>query len=537
VRRFPILLGVPLLVLIVAWGAVWASQKELTYQITERNGYKEIEVRTALASYVFSEDGGALKSLFLHFAPWGSALVELVPGTRTDPDGWERQYVADTHFPFAIDTEQTRDQGVTAEEAIPGEPSTWIYELSEPQEVSSDELVVTFRGNLENLSVVKQFTIRNDPYYTIDVTIEVENASETPMELWMTLGDYLPKEKGPSLVFQFDGESGESVLAPGSYASFDGLGLMDKASVFFLKSRSAADVAPFKERTPAGNWHFGVKISSEQGSPKVAFSLYGGRRRYLLMEPVGLGTLDNPGAGARMMIPLIQFLELLYRYTGNYGWAIILFTLLTRIVLFPLMRKQFHSMAKMQRLQPSLKKIQERFKGDRQLMQQKLMELYRKEGINPLSGCFPLLLQFPILILLWKAILYSGEQIHLSPGFLWLPDLSLQDPYYILIIVTTLLMILQQWLMTPTPGGESGGNQKLFGYLMPIVLAVFLYRFPAGLWLYYFLTTIFQVGQQAFVNWELARAGGAGGIAELSPIEEAEASEEDDGNRDDQAGD
>jgi YidC/Oxa1 family membrane protein insertase len=523
VRRVPVLWVVFLLVLVIGGGAAWASQKELTYQIAERNGYKEIEVRTALASYIFSEDGGTLKSLFLHFAPWGSAVGELVPGTRTDHKSWERQYVADTRFPFELDTD-------------PEGPFAWTYVLSEPQEVSADELVVAFRGEIGDLRVVKQFTIRNDPYYTVDVAVELDNASGNPIDLWMTLGDYLPQAKGPSLLLQFDGESGESVLAPGSYAAFDGLGLMDKATVFFLKTDSGSEAFPFKERTPAGNWHFGVKFVSGQGPSKIAFSLYGGRRRYLLMEPAGLGALDDPGAGARMMIPVIQFLELLYRHTGNYGWAIILFTLLTRVVLFPLMRKQFHSMAKMQRLQPSLKKIQERFKDDRQLMQQKLMELYKKEGINPLGGCFPLLLQFPILILLWKAILYSGEQVHLSPGFLWLPDLSLQDPYYILVIVTTLLMIVQQWLMTPASAGERGGSQKLFGYVMPIMLAVFLYRFPAGLWLYYFLTTIFQVGQQAFVNWELARAEEAVAPSFMEDAD-AEASEEDDGDRDDQAGD
>ena len=514
-RRVPLLWAVLLLVVVLG-GAVWASQKDLTYQISERDGYREIEVRTALARYLFSEDGGALKSLFLHFAPWGSAMVELVPGARTDPKTWERQYVAGTLFPFELNAGL---EGL----------STWIYELSEPVEVSADELVVTFRGELGDLHVVKQFTIRNDPYYTIDVALTLENASETPIGLKMTLGT----EEDPTLVFQFDGKTEEEILEG---MPFDGLGLMDKATVFFLKTDSGFGAFPFKEKPQTGNWHFGVEFTSQPGATKVDFSLYGGRRRYLLMEPAGLSTLDDPGAGARMMIPVIQFLEWLYRYTGNYGWAIILFTLLTRIVLFPLMRKQFHSMAKMQRLQPSLKKIQERFKDDRQLIQQKLMELYRKEGVNPFGGCFPLLLQFPILILLWKAILYSGEQVHLSPGFLWLPDLSLQDPYYILVIATTLLMIAQQWLMTPVTTGERGGGQKLFGYVMPIMLAVFLYRFPAGLWLYYFLTTVFQVGQQAFVNWELARTEDTA-VHSLMEEADAEAIEEDDGDRDDQAGD
>ena len=238
---------------------------------------------------------------------------------------------------------------------------------------------------------------------------------------------------------------------------------------------------------------------------------------------VGLGTLDAPGAGARLMVPVIQFLQVLYRFTGNYGWAIILFTLVTRVVLYPLMRKQIHSTAKMQRIAPRMKKIQERFKDDRQLQQQKLMELYKNEGINPLGGCLPLLVQLPLLVLLWKAILYSTEEIHLSAGFLWMADLSLRDPYFIFVVVTTAAMILQQKLMTPVTTGDSR-NAAFIGYVFPIVMAIFLWNFPAGLWMYYFLTTIFQVAQQYIVNRELAHAdakarASSGGAGEGTQIE------------------
>jgi len=125
--------------------------------------------------------------------------------------------------------------------------------------------------------------------------------------------------------------------------------------------------------------------------------------------------------------------------------------------------------------------------------------------------------QLPILVLLWKAILYSATQIHFSPGFLWVSDLSLRDPYFILVILTTAVMILQQKMMTPMTTGDAKGSQKYMGYMMPIFMAVFLYNFPAGLWFYYFLTTILQVGQQYFVNWEMARAEAesGGGITEI----------------------
>jgi YidC/Oxa1 family membrane protein insertase len=242
--------------------------------------------------------------------------------------------------------------------------------------------------------------------------------------------------------------------------------------------------------------------------------------------------VDEPGIGARLMIPVIQFLDILYRATGNYGWAIILFTLLTRVILFPLMRKQYHSMAKMQKLQPKMKRIQERFKDDKQLQQQKTMELYKKEGVNPMGGCLPMIVQLPILILIWRAILYSAELIHLSPSFLWIPDLSMHDPYFILVIVTTGIMMLQQWLMTPSRGETSGG-QKYFGYIFPIFMAVLLWRFPAGLWLYYLLTTGAQVAQQAIVNREMANAeAGSLATAEIETEIDDEMGEEDAGAED-----
>jgi len=145
-----------------------------------------------------------------------------------------------------------------------------------------------------------------------------------------------------------------------------------------------------------------------------------------------------------------------------------------------------------------------------------------------MGGCLPMFIQLPILILLWKAILYSGEQIHLSPGFLWLSDLSLRDPYFILVILTTLVMILQQKLMTPMTAGEGGGSQKYMGYIFPVFMAVFLYNFPAGLWLYYLLTTLLQVGQQYFVNWEMAQAEGGAGAVSVPVSAESQATAEDD---------
>ena len=509
-------LGFVLLLALVSVIAL-AGTKDMSYEITKQGDFNEVHVKTALSSYVFSEDGGTLKSAYLSFASYGSKVAELVPGTKTDAKTLERQYLSNLAFPFTT--------------TVDGD-SSLTYTLVGVDQPTPDKLIVQFQGRSADLTVDKKFIVHNDAYYTIDVQLSVENASQEAASIQMTVGDYTPVEKGPSLVYQFDDAPGGELLAQGSYTSFDGVGLMDKKTVFFLKVNNDAGVGPFMEREQSGNKRFGVDLAASPGTTSYSFSLYAGRRQYLLMEHSGLGTLDNPGTAARLIIPVVQFLNILYRYTGNYGWAILLFTLITRVVLFPLMRKQYHSMAKMQKLQPRLKKIQERFKDDKQLMQQKLMEMYKKEGVNPMGGCLPMFVQLPILILLWKAILYASAQMHLSPGFLWVSDLSLRDPYFIFVILTTAAMILQQKMMTPMTTGEATGSQKYMGYIMPIFMAVFLYNFPAGLWFYYLLTTIFQVGQQYFVNWEMAKADATtgGGVAEIVEDDEPEQIEEETGD-------
>jgi YidC/Oxa1 family membrane protein insertase len=471
------------------------------------DGFDEVLVsapeKGPLAEYVFSEEGGVMKSLFLTFAPYGATVEELVPGMRTEDDG-ERSPLADVEYPFTL----------LAEGLDEGE-----YVYSGPAYPEPGVLVIEFVGAFGDVTVTKTYTFHEDAVYTVGFRLTVENAGP-PFDLDMLLGKQLDVGESPELYYLYDDEPSTDRLAADSGRRFDGIGYMSKAIVFFLSPSDGTNVLPLSEYVEGENRRFGVTMTIDEGASTFDFSLYGGRRRYLLMEDAGLETLDQPGIGARLMIPVIQFLEMLYRATGNYGWAIILFTILSRIILFPLMRKQYHSMAKMQKLQPKMKRIQARFKDDRQLLQQKTMELYRKEGVNPMSGCLPLLIQLPILILIWRAILYSGELIHLSPGFLWMPDLSLYDPYFILVIVTTGIMMLQQWLMTPATA-EASGSQKYFGYIFPLFMAVLLWRFPAGLWLYYLLTTASQVVQQAIANREMARAD-----ARLAPEAAEEESDE-----------
>ncbi len=479
-----------------------ATEPEITYEEAQREGFRELIVTTPLANYLFSEDGGTLRSVLLTFAPYGSKVQELVYGTTTDATSFARRYTADAEFPFALR----------------GDGTEGTYVLGSPEWTESGGLIVTLNGELDGYVVSKRFTLEPDALYSMNCEIEITpRADGTENELAMTVQKFIPQTKGRELTYLFDDEPSPALLATGSYFSFGGLGLLDKNVVFFLIPEEGTTVVPFSEATASGSWRFGATLDGSD-TTSFRFTLYSGRRRYLLMQAAGIEVLDEPGIGSRAMVVVIKFLNILYRYTGNYGWAIILFTLMTRIILFPLMRKQYHSIAKTQRIQPRLKRIQERYKDDRQLMQQKTLEIYKKEGVNPMGGCLPMLIQLPIIFVIWRAMLYASEQIHLSPGFLWIPDLSVHDPLFILVIVTTAIMIVQQKFMSPMGAGETKGIQKYMGYFFPLMMGVLLWRFPAGLWLYYLLTTAAQVGQQAIVNWEMARADG--GAVSIPPAED-----------------
>ncbi len=492
--------GLCCLVLALASCTALAAQRSITFETIQhekteaREAYSDIEVTTPLARIILSEQGGVMKSVFLSFAPYGSNVAELVAGTTTNIKTFERTYLANTIFPFAV--------------SVNGE-TEGLYQLVEKNvDPTTGVFNAVFRGTVAGMTVEKRYTISPDAIYTIGFALSVKNPTATAAQVQMTVGDYVQKAGGLDVTYLLNGQPATQLLARESIKTFGGVGLMNKQTVFFLSPTSGVSMDPTFERTASGSQHFGFSfIAQPQTEETTAKStLYAGRRRFLLMQEAGIQALDHPGVGARMMIPVIQFVDLLARATGNYGWAIILFTILTRLLLWPLMNKQMHSMARLQRLQPKMKRIQERFKDDKALLQQRLMELYKKEGINPMSGCLPMVIQLPIIFVIWRAILYAGERIHLSPGFLWMPDLSLYDPYFILVVLTTAIMIFQQWKLTPQPDSEGAAGTKYFGYVFPVLMAILLWKFPAGLWLYYLLTTAAQAGQQAVVNEQLARA-------------------------------
>lgn len=439
------------------------------------DGTNVLQVTTGLVRYQFTQMG-TLRSAYVHFAPYGARAVEVVPG-------WQ---------------ESTLSPGVSLPFEVWLEDKPWVGLWSwETQPLGAEAMAVVLHAEGPGFRGEKRFVLSQNALYTGDFQIWLEGSGLVRLVL-----GHLPGGKDtPELLYLYDGKLHKAPLAYGSYTRFQGLGLVGRDTVFFF-SVNEGEAEPFLGRNQAGQPVFGLEA---QGVLHIRGTFYMGRNRYILLKDGGFASLAQGGTFTLLLAGVIRFFEGLYRLTGNYGWAIILFTLITRLLLHPLTRSQFRSMAKMQKLAPKIKKLQERFKDDRENFQRQLLELYRQEKVNPLGGCLPMLLQFPILILLWQAIMYSAEKIHLSPGFLWIRDLSQPDPYYLLVVLGTGVQLLYQWYTQRRMPTEAAGGSQFLGYVFPLVMALFFLHFPAGLWLYWTFTTLFQFGQQLIIDWEIAR--------------------------------
>lgn len=193
--------------------------------------------------------------------------------------------------------------------------------------------------------------------------------------------------------------------------------------------------------------------------------------------------------------PVFLLLEWLYMLMGNWGWAIIGLTIIVRLILFPLSYKGIMSMQRLKDLTPKMKEIQEQYKGDPQKMQMHMMQLYKKHGANPLGGCLPLLLQIPVFFAIYR-VLYNAVELKSSQWILWIHDLSVMDPYFILPILMGVSMYIQQAL---TPNTLDPMQARIFK-LLPIIFTLFLITFPAGLVLYWTINNIFAIGMQLVIN-------------------------------------
>ncbi|HRF72591.1 MAG TPA: membrane protein insertase YidC [Accumulibacter sp.] len=251
---------------------------------------------------------------------------------------------------------------------------------------------------------------------------------------------------------------------------------------------------------------------------KVALSvpLYAGPQVQTILDHLALPKSEG-GIGAQglwlvvdygllkvVAAPIFWCLQAIHKLVGNWGWAIVLLTVGIKLLFFPLSAASYKSMAKMRTVTPRLVALKERYAGDRQKLNQEMMELYKREKINPLGGCLPIAVQIPVFIALYWALLGAVE-IRDAPWILWITDLSASDPYYVLPVVMVATMLIQTKL-NPTPPDPIQAKVMM---MMPFIFGAMFFFFPAGLVLYWVVNNTLSIAQQ----WQITRMVESGGKA------------------------
>jgi YidC/Oxa1 family membrane protein insertase len=230
--------------------------------------------------------------------------------------------------------------------------------------------------------------------------------------------------------------------------------------------------------------------------------LFIGPQEETLLEKIapGFDLIKDYGYLTVIAKPIFWLLEQIHSYLANWGWAIVILTLLIKLLFFPLSAASYKSMARMKEVQPRLMTLREQLKGDPQKLNRAMMDLYKQEKINPLGGCLPVVVQIPVFIALYWVLLSSVEMRN-APWILWINDLSVPDPYYILPVIMAVSMYVQVKL-NPTPPDPLQAKIMMW---MPIVFSVMFFFFPAGLVLYWVVNNILSIAQQWQINQMFAK--------------------------------
>ncbi|MES2768413.1 MAG: membrane protein insertase YidC [Bdellovibrionota bacterium] len=257
-----------------------------------------------------------------------------------------------------------------------------------------------------------------------------------------------------------------------------------------------------------------LKYVQENGTVnKFETTTFIGPKELKLLEQVDprLTETINFGIFSIVAKPILMLLKLLYSWFGNYGVAIIIVTLFIRMLLLPLNVSSYKSMKKMQVIQPQLKALKERYKKDPRQLQVETMNLMKREKVNPIGGCLPMLLQLPVFIALYNVLAQSIE-LYQAPFMLWIHDLSLKDPYYVLPVLMGITMFIQQKI-TPTTMDPAQAKAM---QIMPVIFSLMMISLPSGLTLYIFVSTLFGIIQQYMIMKEKKTDGEVGAVTKLN---------------------
>jgi len=480
---------------------------------TAESGGEPIVVRTDMMDVELSTLGGDIRRVTLNHVFSASDRTKRLTLLEPDPKH------------FFVTQSGLLGEGLPSHKTV-FEPESKAYALAPSQ----DTLDVRLRArDASGLEVVKRLTFHRGSYL-VEVAYELTNKSGkalTPYAYFQFLRDGNPPSEEAAQTSSFGGVS-----------TFTGPALFTEESKFTKVDFS--DIAKGKQSHPKkakDGWiamvqHYFVSAwLPRQGVEREFFTQKVGENLYTAGVIVPVGTLA-PGASATVDVPLyigpqekdqleklatglnlvvdygwlyviaaplFWLLKWIHSFIGNWGWAIIMLTVLIKLAFYPLNAKAGRSMAQMKVLQPKMEKLKELYGEDRQKLNQAMMELYRTEKINPLGGCLPIVVQIPVFIALYWVLLASIELRH-APWVGWIQDLSAPDPYFILPIIYAVSMLVQTRI-NPQPADPVQARVMM---IMPIAFSIFFLFFPSGLVLYWVVQNLLSIVQQWHINRTLA---------------------------------
>ena len=459
---------------------------------------QEIVVDTPLVRAVFTTLGAKLKSFtlkdFQQTTQPDSPLVQLLP-TVSSQDG-------------SLRTDGTESFGIAPDAA---------YQTSAPPELdvaAGKSAQLTFQARSPSGAVIQKIFVFQGDRYDFQLQVKVVNSSDVPLRgnLNLTLvHPWDPEHSGDR--FNFIGPvtlAGDKVQTtkvddlakkPLEYGSdtvwsgfenkyFMAVGVPLKGAVSKVQVEKTAAGIENRLETPY--------LTLDQGQSRTFdFLLYFGPRDLRILKSVDhqLAKAIDFGFFSILAVPLLHVLQFFYTYVGNYGVAIILITIIIKLLFWPLTQKSYTSMKSMQKLQPEMQKIRTKYKNDKERLNREMMELYKTHRVNPLGGCLPMLVQIPVFFALYRVLLDSIELRH-APFAFWLTDLSAKDPYYITPLIMGATMFLQQKM---SPSTMDPTQAKIF-MLMPVVFTFLFLNFPSGLVIYWLVNNLLTIAQQYLIN-------------------------------------
>jgi YidC/Oxa1 family membrane protein insertase len=482
---------------------------------------KDIVVESDLTRITLTSLGARLKSFQLkQYKDRDGNILDMLP----DVDYRD--------MPLQIDLRQENGKLVTASgreldaSLLNSRVNGAAYEVNTQRLVLSDSrptgvLSMSYH-DASGVKVIKEFTFYHDKY-AFDLNVKIEGLARYPggvpyRLIWGSAINEDKRRKGRQLgvqVITFDGkETKKRKLSKlkGELEETEPIQWVALGTKYFVVAMLPGDSpAPAAlGRGRGGKLAIGMGLHAQKGKTLSSPTIYVGPKESKRLASYGSSlemaidygwTLFGKTITRGLAKPLLAALLWFYSFTHNYGVAIILLTVIIKIAFYPLTQKSFLAMQRMQELQPKIKALQERYKNDRQRLNQEMMQLYRTHKANPMGGCLPMLAQLPIFYALYMVLMYSIE-LRQAPFIWWIKDLSDYDPYFVTPLLMGVTMFLQQ-KMSPTMGDPRQAKMML---MMPVIFTVMFIYFPSGLVIYWMVNNLLTIAQQYFIKRKAATA-------------------------------